>query len=210
MLDNGEVLGGVTKFCYLGDMLNGEGGSDSAVITRVRCGWNKFRELSGILTHRSVSWKVKGKVYASCVRSAMIYGSETWALTSEQESRLDRAEMRMARWMCGVRLKERNTNAELRNRLGIEKIGDVVKRSRLRWLGHVLRKDEDDWVRKSMSLEVDGNRGRGRPKLTWQSVVTRDMKACGLRQEDAQNRQKWRRLSWKAKGQPPTQWGTKP
>ena len=118
-----------------------------------------------------MSWKVKGKVYASCVRSAVIYGSETWALTSEQESRLDRAEMRMARWMCGVSLKETNSNAELRNRLGIEEIRDVVRRSRLRWLGHVLRKDEDDWVRKSMSLEVDGNRGRRRPKLTWQNVV---------------------------------------
>ena len=154
-----------------------------------------------------MSWKVKGKVYASCVRNAMIYGSETWALTSEQECRLDRAEMRMARWMCGVRLKERNSNAELRNRLGIEKIGDVVRRSRLRWLGHVLRKDEDDWVRRSMSLEVDGNRGR--PKLTWQNVVTRDMKACGLTQEDAHNREILRKLAWKAKGQPPTQWGTK-
>ena len=115
----------------------------------------------------------------------------------------------MARWMCDASLKERNSKAELRNRLGIEEIGDVVRRSRLRWLGHVLRKDEYDWVRRSMSLEVNGNRGRGRPKLTWQNVVTRDMKACGLRQEDVQNRQKWRRLSWSAKD-PPTQLGTKP
>ena len=78
-----------------------------------------------------MSWKVKEKVYASCVCSAMIHGSETWALTSEQESRLDRAVMRMARWMCGVSLKERNSKAELRNRLGIEEIGDVLRRSRL-------------------------------------------------------------------------------
>ena len=184
-------------------MLNGEGGSDSAVITRVRCGWNKFRELSGILTHRNVSRKVKGKMYATCVRSVMIYGSETWALNSEQESRLDRAEMRMARWMCGVRLKERNKSAELRNILGIEEIGDVMRRSRLRWLGHVLRKDEDDWVRRSMSLEVVGNKGRGRPKLTWKNVVAKDMKARGLVEEDAQNRAKWRKLSWGVKGQPP-------
>ena len=36
-LGNGEVLG-VSKFCYLGDMLNGEGGSRLASISRVRCG----------------------------------------------------------------------------------------------------------------------------------------------------------------------------
>ena len=48
-LENGEVLG-VRKFCYLGDMLNGEGGSSLASISRVKCGWKKFRELSRILT----------------------------------------------------------------------------------------------------------------------------------------------------------------
>ena len=52
-LENGEVLG-VSKFCYLGDMLNGEGGSRLASISRVRCGWKKFRELSGILTSHAM------------------------------------------------------------------------------------------------------------------------------------------------------------
>ena len=41
-LENGEILEGVSKFCYLGDMLNGEGGSSLASISRVRCDWKKF------------------------------------------------------------------------------------------------------------------------------------------------------------------------
>ena len=41
-LENGEVLEGVSKLCYLGDMLNGEGGSRLASISRVRCGWKMF------------------------------------------------------------------------------------------------------------------------------------------------------------------------
>ena len=51
-LENEEVLEGVRKFRYLGDMLNEEGGSRLASISRVGCGWKKFRELSGILTRR--------------------------------------------------------------------------------------------------------------------------------------------------------------
>ena len=98
-------------------------------------------------------------------------------MDTEQELRLERAEMRMVRWMCGVSLRERKTNVELRERLGIEKIGDVMRRSRLRWMGDVLRKKEDDWVRKSMTMEVEGSRGRGRPRMTWEKVVERDMKA---------------------------------
>ena len=31
----------------------------------------------------------------------MIYGSETWAVIAEQEAKVDRAEIRMVRWMCG-------------------------------------------------------------------------------------------------------------
>ena len=53
-LENREVLEGVIKFCYLGDMLNG-GGSSLASISRVRCDWKKFRELSGILTSKKVA-----------------------------------------------------------------------------------------------------------------------------------------------------------
>ena len=63
----------------------------------MRCGWKKFRDLSGILTSKKVALRLKGKVYGACVRSAMIYGSETWAMDTEQELRLERAEMRMVR-----------------------------------------------------------------------------------------------------------------
>ena len=65
-LENGEVLG-VSKFCYLDDMLNGEGGSSLASISRVRCSRKKFRELSGILTSKNVALRLKGKVYGACV-----------------------------------------------------------------------------------------------------------------------------------------------
>ena len=91
-------------------MINGEGGANSATIARVRCAWGKFRELAGISTGKEVSLKLKGKVYVSCVRSAMIYGCETWVMSVEQVLRVERTEMRMVRWMCGVSLRERKTN----------------------------------------------------------------------------------------------------
>jgi len=37
----------------------------------------------------------------------------------------------------------------------------------LRWYGHVLRKEDNDWVKKCMEYEVEGTRPRGRPKKTW-------------------------------------------
>jgi hypothetical protein len=49
----------------MGDMLDADGSVDSAVTTRVRCAWNKYRELRPFLTAKEVSLQVKGKVYNS-------------------------------------------------------------------------------------------------------------------------------------------------
>ena len=49
-------------------------------------------------------------------------------------------------------------HAELRKSLGIKDIDEVMRRSRLRWMGHVLRKDKDDWVRRSMEMVIEGKR----------------------------------------------------
>ena len=100
--------------------------------------------------------RLKEKVYGACVRSSMIYGSETWAVNAEQEAKLETTEMRMVRCMCGVSLTEKKTNAELRESMGIEKISDVMRRSRLRWMGHVLWMAGNDWVKKNMEMTVEG------------------------------------------------------
>ena len=70
----------VSKFTYLGDRLNATGGCETAVTARSRIGWMRFRKCSEILKGRRFSFKMKGKIYISCVRSAMLYGSEAWRL----------------------------------------------------------------------------------------------------------------------------------
>jgi len=50
--------------------------------------------------------------------------------------------------MCGKRLLHKVPLAKLRERFGINDIRTVLRRSRLRWFGHVQRKDENDWVNK--------------------------------------------------------------
>ena len=64
----------------------------------------------------------------------------------------------MVRWMCGVKLKDRLPSKELRERLGVDDIALVLQQNKLRWYGHVLQKDDDDWVKKCMEYEVEGSR----------------------------------------------------
>jgi len=79
--------------------------------------------------------------------------------------------MRMVGWMCNVKVKDRVPSKELRERLGIDDRILILQQNRLRWYGHVLRKEDTDRVKKCMECEVEGSRPRGRPKRTWKEVV---------------------------------------
>jgi len=52
--------------------------------------------------------------------------------------------MRMVRWMCTVKVKDRVPSKELRERPGIDDIILILQQNRLRWYGHVLRKEDTD------------------------------------------------------------------
>ena len=108
----------VKGFCYLGDTLNASGGCEIAVTSRVRIGWMKFRECGELLRGRRLSLRMKGMVYQSCVRSAKLYGSETWCLRESEMAILRRTERAMVRSMCGVKLVDRKNTEELMEMLG--------------------------------------------------------------------------------------------
>jgi len=119
------------------------------------------------------------------VQSSMLHGCESEPVRKENEVALQRAEMRMVRWMCNVKVKDRVPTKELRERLGIDDIILILQQNRLRWYEHVLRKEDTDWVNKCMEYEVEGSRPRGRPKRTWKEVVQKDCQVRNLNNEDA-------------------------
>ena len=71
-----EEVETVRGFCYLGDRLNAGGGCDAAVTARARIARVKFRECRELLNSKRFSLKLKGMVYWSCVRSAMLQRTE--------------------------------------------------------------------------------------------------------------------------------------
>ena len=193
----GESFSCVEEFCYLGDMICAGGGAEASSVARVRSGWKKFRELLPLLTKRGLSFRVKGQLYAACVRSVMLYGSETWAVKKGDVQRLETTEMRMIRWMCGASLNDRHgegriENDQLRVRLGLEGIGVVMRRGRLRWFGHVERMEDDKWLKRVRNMDVEGVVAAGRPKMTWDRVIQNDLRDKGLNRETARDRAAWR------------------
>ena len=96
--------------------------------------------------------------------------------------------------MCGISLKDRRTNEELRRLVGVEPITTFIRSGRLRWYGHVMRKGDENWVKKCMEYRVEGRRPVGRPRKTWLDSVEVDMAELEIDKEDVHDRSKWRRI----------------
>ena len=79
----------------------------------------------------------------------------------------------MLRWMTGVSLSKRKSNESVRSMLAIDDIGEVMQQNRLRWFGHVERRDELCWIKRIETLQVDGDGVKGRPRKRWRGVERR-------------------------------------
>jgi len=136
-------------------------------------------ELTGVLCDRRMPIAVKGKVYRTMIRPVLIYGSEAWSLRRREEERLERTEMRMLRWILGLTLKDRKRNDDIRCIIGVACIMDKVCEARLRWYGHIQRREEDDCVKRILEFmdnEVEEDRERDGPtssSTTWRSCGSR-------------------------------------
>ena len=155
----------VASFCYLGDILSAAGGCELSTTTHVKTAWKKFKELLPVLSSRHLSFKTRGHVYSSCVRSAMLNASETWPLTKPNLQCLHWNDRAMIRQTCNVRLQDVTTRSnELLARLGIEDLDLILKERRLRWYGHV--EHSNGAVKTAFHIQVEGKREPGRPKMT--------------------------------------------
>ena len=181
----------VSKFTYLGDRLNATGGCETAVIARTRIGWINCRECSEILKGRKFSLKMKWKVYKSCVRSDMLYGSEAWCLRERDGNFKNRKSDDSSDVWCEAigSKKQHGVEGHVGNKRVLDRMAKACSRP-MRWYGHVLRKENENVIMKALKFEVSGSRGR--PKQTGKKQVENEMRKNGLVKENACDRTKWR------------------
>uniref|UniRef100_A0A3B3HUE5 Uncharacterized protein n=1 Tax=Oryzias latipes TaxID=8090 RepID=A0A3B3HUE5_ORYLA len=104
----------VQEFKYLGSTVQCDGDCGKEVKRRVQAGWSGWRKVSGVLCDRRVPARLKGKVYKTVVRPALLYGLETVAVRQRQEAEMEVAEMKMLRFSLGVTRLDRIRNEYIR------------------------------------------------------------------------------------------------
>ncbi|XP_039748082.1 uncharacterized protein LOC120625171 [Pararge aegeria] len=188
---DGRPLNQVDSFKYLGSVINTKANTEDEIHSRINTGWLKWRSLTGVLCDAKLPIKVKGTVYKRAVRSALLYGSECWGMRKSDEQKIHVTEMKMLRWAGGITRLDKIRNEFIRGSFKVAEVQHKMQESRLRWYGHVMRRDKSHMTQRVMAID-EGKRGRGRPLTTWTRTVFNDMKTLGLTPEMTQDRIKWR------------------
>ena len=191
----GEMVKKVKNFKYLGSTVSSDGRCEEEVRRRIQAGWLSWKKVSGVLCDKKVSARAKGKMYKSVVRPAMLYGMETVAVTDKQVGKMEVAELKMVRWALGVTRKDRIRNEYVRGTAKITRLEDKLRGARLRWYGHVKRREENYVGKRMLEMAVPGRRKRGRPRRRWMDLLSEDMRRVGAKEGDEMDRVRWRRLS---------------
>ena len=63
----------------------------------------------------------------------------------------------------------------------------------MKWLGHILRMDDEESVKRALVEPDRGRRSKGKQRIRWRDKVRDDMERRGLVEEDAFDRNRWRR-----------------
>ncbi|KAE8708554.1 homeobox-leucine zipper protein ATHB-12-like isoform X1 [Hibiscus syriacus] len=76
--------------------------------------------------------------------------------------------------------------------LGVVPISEKLREGRLRWFGHVLRRQPSDAVRRVESITVDGTRRRRRPRWKWEDCLRSDLNDLALTEDMTSDKKVWR------------------
>ncbi|KAK3770541.1 hypothetical protein RRG08_059696 [Elysia crispata] len=191
----GKPLKVVEKFMYLGSVIDHSGGTAGEGRSRVAKARAAFKTLDKIWRDRTISTKTKIRLFNSNVKSALLYGCETWSLNQSSLKKVQTFVNRDLRRILRIFWPERIRNEELWNRARQRPIREEITQRRWRWLGRTLRKPRKSITRQSLQWNAQGKRSRGRPRTKWRRNLEEEMKASGNSWRDitrmAQDRREW-------------------
>jgi hypothetical protein len=132
-----------------------------------------------------LSRQTKFTIHKTLIHPVLLYGSETWVLTKREENQLLVFERKVLRTICVPKIENgvyrRWYNHELDREFDSPNARYVIKTSRLRYAGHMIREPEDLPQKALFRAKPIGRRNQGRPKFRWADGVKSDSLALGVR-----------------------------
>lgn len=98
----------------------------------------------------------------------MLYGLESASMRKRQEAERQVAQLKMLMFSLGEKRMDRISSEYVRGTARVICLGDKVRQVRLRWFGHVHRRDDDCIGRRTLRLELKES-----PKMPHNSMFSR-------------------------------------
>lgn len=196
----------VQKFKYLGVTLNCEGNNDEEINERIMASNRAYYANIRTLKSKKLRKRTKIKMYKTIIRPITTYAAETLTMTQKQEEKIEIFERKVMRNILGPHkiqegIYKTRTNKEIEEELNGETIIKTIKQQRIRWLGHIWRKDSNDPTKQILDWKPAHKRRRGRPRKTWMEEVKRDLTNIGIKrwEEKTKDRKTWQEITHKIK-----------
>lgn len=186
----------VQNFQYLGIIIEERGDQEREINKRIENTLKIFHAInSTFFNRREIAVETKIKVYKTICRPILTYGSETWITTSRQKSKIQATEMIILRRIMGITRLHRIRNETIQKALEVQPVLKFIEQRQLSWWGHLQRLGEEVPVRRVWETRGQKKKKRGRPRQTWNEVVTKILHERGVTWEEgktlARNKKEW-------------------
>ena len=179
--------------------------SESDIKRRSGLAWGAWDTMSKIWTAKYLPLKLKIEIFDASIVSILLYGCETWIINTSSENKLNTFANDCYRQILGINRIDKLPLATIYERVGRGQLITTIRRRQLGWLGHTLRRREDEPARQLALYEPNQRHGlgkKGAPPLSYTKDVIRsiygDTKALKLTADDvirtSQNRDESRRI----------------
>ncbi len=188
----GNKIEVVENVIYLGQLISYQNKTTKEVNRRITLTWNKFWSLKGILKNR-IPNNLKSAVFNMCLVPSLIYGSQTWAMTTKQKNRVRVTQNALERAILGINKRDRVRITKIKNQLkNNTDVLEKIYRQKWKWAGHLMRQMDDRWTKSCTNWYLSYmKRKKGRQLKRWDDDI---VKITGSRVGTiriAQNRRAW-------------------
>ena len=194
----GECIEEVESFTYLGSIVDRQGGTEADIKVRTGKARTAFNQLKNVWTSRTLHLRTKIRMFNTIIKPILMYGSETWRLTTTNVSKIQAFINTCLRRILRICWPKTIRNEDLWQRTKQRPVQEEIIQKRWRWIGHTLRRPTNSTTRQALTWNPQGKRKRGRPKNTWRRDIEGDAKKLGGNwvqiEKLAQDRDTWRTL----------------
>ena len=110
---NGQELGQVRDFRYLGQIITDDGKCDKEVKRRIAIARSNFINMKDVLATWKLKWDTRMRLVRCYILSTLLYASEAWVLNAETAGRIRSLEMWIYRRMLKISYLQHISNEDI-------------------------------------------------------------------------------------------------